>query len=193
MELSNDGSSFAPGPTSYGPASYDRPHLIGARRRIIIFSFAGAVLAVAALLDAAGVLVLSGEQWVTATEFVTMLALLPVCCLLPPRRPGANTDVFQPGATIIVFYLAYVIGPGVYAATSLNYHFNWAQREYPGPPLVNATLGLFLLGLVSFGFGYRLPNWHSGRPTVRRRDAVNNYTAIAERVPLVAAVFLGIG
>jgi hypothetical protein len=90
---------------------------------------------------------------------VLLVVLLPFACSIPAsvmRAASGGPDFFQPGTVLAVWYVVYIVVPAIHIIVNLDYVPNWSHPQVPNVPLVTAVLGLGVLGLVSFGIGYRL-------------------------------------
>lgn len=99
------------------------------------------------------------ELW--ARALLALSLILPTTCCLQ-RGPTTPLDLLQPGIAALLFFYFYIAFPAAYIWHDLSYHPNWADPAFPPQPLFVQTLSLTLLGLVFFGFGYRLPQRRVG-------------------------------
>ncbi len=95
------------------------------------------------------------QEELTLILFIVSLILPFTCCFCKPNRPTiAGYDFFQPGTTVALLYYSSIVIPGFHVWYDLNYYTNWI---YVGrnPELVNYAFFVGIVGIVSFGLGYK--------------------------------------
>ncbi len=94
-------------------------------------------------------------------HFLAGLFLISSICvpaLLCFRRTTSGTakgiDFFQPGAVVALFYVVYMLVPGLHIWHDLDYQSSWFDSSWPHKRLFGLTWALGVCSLIAFGCGY---------------------------------------
>lgn len=118
---------------------------------------------------------------------------LPVwCCFRRTPRHLAGPDFFEPGMLLALFFYLYVVIPGFYVWSSLDYRSHWIDPQWPRERLFHATLAISLLGLVAFRIGYR-SNLHALQLAELRSTLSSRAARWSPIAPAAIIVMLAVG